>query len=202
MLVCLLLVISYLSGSICFSILLSSIFGFDDPRTYGSKNPGTFNAWRKYGSIFGITVLIFDSLKSVLPMLVALALFNEKTFMLLVGFFAFIGHVYPVFYQFKGGKGVATYLGIIFTLSPDAGFFLLALWLVLAIIFKYSSLSSMAIYVASPFVLSFFVFLSLTSILILILISAIGLIKHRDNIMRLLRHNENKIPTLLLWSRK
>lgn len=183
--------ISYLLGSIPSGLILAKIFNKADLRKHGSGNIGATNAFRVGGHLLGVLTLVLDLIKGMSSVVLAQVL--EIEFPAFYGFICIIGHVFPIWLKFKGGKGVATALGVILAIYPIIGILSLGLWV---IIFKASRISS----VASLFSLAF-------SILILCLvaddyINSIFLVmslilivfKHKDNIIRLYRGEENKIP--------
>ena len=132
---------SYVSGSIPFGLILTKIFGNIDVRKIGSGNIGATNVLRTGNKFLAITTLLLDILKGYLPAMVCIKYFPE--FVQLSCLFAFLGHVFPIWLKFNGGKGVATYLGIITALSLQLSFLFVFTWVVVSLIFKYSSVSSM-----------------------------------------------------------
>jgi len=132
---------SYLSGSIPFGIIFTKIFTKDDLRKIGSGNIGATNVLRTGNKSLALITLLLDILKGYLPVIITKEYFPE--FIHLSCLMAFLGHVFPIWLKFKGGKGVATYLGILFALSYGLSFLFIFTWLVVALIFKYSSVSSM-----------------------------------------------------------
>ena len=134
-------IISYLMGSIPFGLILTKIFLKKDIREIGSGNIGATNALRTGNKLIGYSTLILDVLKAVIPVLYVKINFPDAVY--ISALFAFIGHVFPVWLKFKGGKGVATYLGILLALSIQLGLLFMFTWLVVSLIFKYSSVSSM-----------------------------------------------------------
>jgi glycerol-3-phosphate acyltransferase PlsY len=186
------IVIAYLVGSISSAILVCRLFGFPDPRTAGSNNPGTTNVLRLAGKQYAIIVLLADMLKGLLPVLVAKAMGESEMIQAFVGLSAVIGHMYPVFFQFQGGKGVATALGVLIGLNWILGLLVLFTWLIVAIITRYSSLSAI-IAVLSALVYSYFITHRLNLLIPLMLIVTLILYKHRDNMKRLLAGTESKI---------
>ena len=137
----LVILISYVSGSIPYGLILTKLFGKTDIRKVGSGNIGATNVLRTGNKFLAATTLILDILKGYVPVLFANNYFPDLIH--LSGLFAFLGHLFPIWLKFKGGKGVATYLGIITALSIQLGLLFIFSWLVLSLIFKYSSLSSM-----------------------------------------------------------
>ena len=134
-------IISYLMGSIPFGLILTKIFLKKDIREIGSGNIGATNALRTGNKLIGYSTLILDVLKAVIPVLYVKINFPDAVY--ISALCAFIGHVFPVWLKFKGGKGVATYLGILFALSIQLSLLFIFTWLVVSLIFKYSSVSSM-----------------------------------------------------------
>jgi len=138
---------AYLVGSLSFAVIVSGVMGLNDPRTYGSKNPGATNVLRSGSKLAAVVTLLLDALKGWLP--VVLVRWYGKPYGLeegtqaLVGLAAFLGHLYPVFFRFVGGKGVATALGVLVGISGWLGLATGVIWLVVAYVFRYSSLASL-----------------------------------------------------------
>ena len=184
---------AYLIGSISFAIVLSKLFGMDDPRSYGSNNPGATNMLRSGRKNVALLTLLGDALKGFLPVFLAKQFTDlPEAPLSAIALAAFIDHLYPIFFQFKGGKGVATFLGAILALSPLAGAFTLAAWLLVAFVTRYSSLASLTA--------------SLTALLVLtalwgwgnwVIFSVVmvGLLfwRHRANIAKLRSGSESKL---------
>ena len=185
-------IMGYLSGSISSAVIVANLMGLEDPRTQGSGNPGATNVLRLGGKKAAIITLAGDVLKGLLPVIVARAITDDPLILALTAFAAFLGHLYPVFFGFKGGKGVATAIGTIIGLSPATAGLLFVSWLVVAIITRYSSLSAL---VASALAPVYAWWLGLPAqIIIAILLTAIMLFwRHRENISRLLAGKESKI---------
>lgn len=145
---------AYLLGSISFAVLMSKAFGLPDPRTYGSNNPGATNVLRTGKKAAAVLTLLGDAAKGWLAVWLAIRFApQDGNFLLLVALVAlavFIGHVFPVFFRFQGGKGVATALGVLLALNPWLGLAALGTWLVVALGFKLSSLAALAAAVAAP----------------------------------------------------
>lgn len=186
--------IAYLLGSINFSILISKIMRFDDPRLYGSGNPGTTNILRGGHSTAAVIVLLGDAIKGLLAIIIARLLHIEGFSLGIIGLSALIGHIYPLFFRFQGGKGVATMLGVLLGLSPVLGVISLIIWVSVAFVFRYSSLAALTVAVLSPALTlllpprsSDFYFLPLIAIAILIIY------RHRSNIEKLRHGKEGKI---------
>jgi acyl phosphate:glycerol-3-phosphate acyltransferase len=135
------IIFSYLSGSIPFGLLLTKGFVGRDVRTIGSGNIGATNVLRTGNKFLAFVTLILDMAKGYMPVILSLQLFPE--YIQISSLMCFLGHIFPIWLNFKGGKGVATYLGILFALSISLGFLFIFTWLIVSLIFKYSSLSSM-----------------------------------------------------------
>ena len=133
----LIIFLSYLSGSLPFGLILTKIFGGQDIRKIGSGNIGATNVLRAGNKLLAISTLFLDALKGFIPVIIAQQYFSELV--QLSCLLAFLGHIFPVWLKFKGGKGVATYLGILLALSIQLGFLFMFTWLVVSLIFKYSS---------------------------------------------------------------
>lgn len=181
---------AYLLGSISSAILLSRIMGFQDPRSEGSKNPGATNVLRIAGKKAAFLTLLGDALKGFLPVLVAVLTNQPAWLAALTGFAAFAGHCFPVFFSFKGGKGVATALAAIFAFNWMIGIAMGAIWLIVARVFKISSLAAIISFIALPGII-YWQTRDLTVSLIFASISVILIWRHRGNIQRLLSGNEN-----------
>ena len=180
---------SYLLGSIPFGLIITKIFLKTDIRNIGSGNIGTTNVLRTGKKSLALATLIFDVLKGYISVIISLIYFDDLV--LLSALICFIGHIFPIWLKFKGGKGVAVYLGIILALSFPLGIVFSVSWVLLAIIFKYSSLSSI---VSSLTVLCYSIILNNYSIsFLLFIIFIIILFTHRENIWNLKNSKENKI---------
>lgn len=186
------LILAYLFGSISSAIIVCRLMGYPDPRTAGSKNPGATNVLRVAGKIPAIIALLGDALKGFAPVLIAKIGFGIHGMDLgWIALAAFLGHVYPIFFGFRGGKGVATYFGCLFALSWVLGLFAGCTWLIVALIFRYSSLASLCMVFITPFYL--FWIADFQYFIPLAIIGLIVVIRHRQNIGRLLRQEETKI---------
>ena len=185
---------SYLAGSLSSAIIVCRVAGLPDPRTQGSGNPGATNVLRFGGKKIAAIVLLSDGLKGAIPVLFAsyqgLTLFE----ICLVAFFTFLGHVYPVFFHFKGGKGVATYLGGLIAINLLAGLIFSLIWLLVAKVLKISSLAALIATALSPFYF-YLIIGDLKSTLIIGLISLFIFYTHRDNIKRLINKEEDVIQS-------
>ena len=185
---------SYLAGSLSSAIIVCRVSGLPDPRTQGSGNPGATNVLRFGSKKIAAIVLISDGLKGAIPLLFAnyqgLTLFE----ICLVAFFTFLGHVYPVFFHFKGGKGVATYLGALIVVNYLAGLIFSLVWLLVAKVLKISSLAALIATALSPFYF-YLITGDLKSTTIISLISLLIFYTHRDNIKRLINKDEDVIQS-------
>jgi acyl phosphate:glycerol-3-phosphate acyltransferase len=183
---------AYLIGSLSAAIIVCRLLGLEDPREGGSKNPGATNVLRLHGKTAGILSLTGDLLKGVIPVLVARYSGTPDEVIALSGLAVFLGHLYPVFFKFQGGKGVATSLGVLLATSWLLGLSFMMTWLTVASISRYSSLAGMTAALCSAIFA-----LWLTSNIaypIVFLIMAIFLItRHQQNITRLLAGTESKI---------
>ena len=192
---------AYLVGSLSFAVIVSRLMGLDDPRTYGSQNPGATNVLRSGNKQAAVATLLFDALKGYFPVLLVKlygpAFGLDDRAVALVAISAFIGHLWPVFFAFKGGKGVATAAGILFGVEPLLGAAVMGTWLIVAFFFRYSSLAALA---ASLFAPAYYLFgnqiawqTSDAELLAVMVMSALLLMRHKDNIARLVSGQETKI---------
>tara|TARA_Y100000996_G_C22322393_1_gene560910 strand:+ start:165 stop:734 length:570 start_codon:yes stop_codon:yes gene_type:complete len=183
----------YLVGSIPFALLIPKVFGLGDIRNIGSGNVGATNVLRTGNKFLAFLVLCFDVLKGLFPFIL-LNLYSENIGLLQTIFlchFSILGHIFPIWLKFKGGKGVATYIGFLFGINLVLGLCFLITWLAIALVFKYSSLSSL---IASTIAPIYFIVKNDNYIAIfLIYLLAVIVIKHHENIKRLLNGTENKI---------
>jgi len=195
-------IICYLLGSIPFAYLVPKLFGFGDIRKIGSGNPGTTNVLRTGNKLLAIFVLIFDTLKGFIPLFyfknyysfenIILLQIQPEIIIYLICSFAIIGHIFPVWLKFKGGKGVATFIGYLFGANYFLALLFILSWLTVAIISRYSSLSSIISLLIIPFI-SFYFFNIITINALIFIISFFIILKHYSNILRLLNKTENKI---------
>ncbi|WLI88321.1 glycerol-3-phosphate 1-O-acyltransferase PlsY [Massilia sp. R2A-15] len=187
---------AYLIGSISFAVVMSRVFGLSDPRTYGSKNPGATNVLRSGNKKAAIATLIGDALKGWFAVWLAQLLADRyevsEAGIAMVALAVFIGHLWPVFFRFVGGKGVATALGVLFGLNPWLGVATLVTWLVIAYAFRYSSLAALIAALFAPFYygLLFGVDEKLFAVVVM---SAMLMWRHSKNISNLIAGKESKI---------
>jgi glycerol-3-phosphate acyltransferase PlsY len=186
------LIIAYLIGSVCSAVIVSRIFGLPDPRIEGSKNPGATNVLRLAGKKYAVIVLLADMLKGFLPVLLAHAISASPTVLGFTCFAAVLGHMYPLFFGFKGGKGVATAIGAMFGFQLYLGVLVAATWLIVANLTRYSSLASILATLFAPF-FSIVVIENMDAFTPLLLIAIFILYKHHENVTRLVAGEEPKI---------
>ncbi|ADC62759.1 glycerol-3-phosphate 1-O-acyltransferase PlsY [Allochromatium vinosum] len=188
----LLIIAAYLLGSVSSAIIVCRLMGLPDPRTQGSNNPGATNVLRIGGKKAAAITLVGDSLKGLIPMLVGHALGAGPAVLAGIGLAAFIGHLYPVFFGFKGGKGVATALGVQFGLYWPIGLCVAAVWLFVAKVLKISSLSGLISMALAPvFVWLFWDEKALIGMQLII--TGLLIWRHRSNIRNLLDGTEDRI---------
>jgi len=182
----------YLLGSLSTAIITCKLMGLPDPRTTGSNNPGATNVLRSGGKKAAAITLIGDMLKGVIPVLLVVLLDASSIAIAITGLCAFLGHVFPVYYKFKGGKGVATLLGVLLGTSWMAGLGSIAVWLLVAFGLKYSSLAALVAALFAPVQIWYFTgsteMAASTALMSLILFW-----RHKSNVQNLLAGKENKI---------
>ena len=194
-------VAAYLLGSLSFAVIVSRALGLNDPRTYGSKNPGATNVLRSGSKMAAVVTLLLDALKGWLPVVLVrwygAGWGLEEGTQALVGLAAFLGHLFPVFFRFRGGKGVATALGVIVGVSGWLGLAVLACWLMVAYFFRYSSLAAL---VAAVFAPAYYVFGDgvawyQDNRILLAMVAMAGLLfwRHAANLERLLKGTESRL---------
>ncbi|MCP4433814.1 MAG: glycerol-3-phosphate 1-O-acyltransferase PlsY [Gammaproteobacteria bacterium] len=184
------LLFAYLLGSLSSAIILSKIMGFTDPRSEGSKNPGATNVLRIAGKKAAFFTLIGDCLKGLIPVLIALAISEDRFIISLAGFCAFLGHCFPVFFGFKGGKGVATAIAVNVGFNWIIGATIIAIWLLFAKVFKISSLAAIISFVLLPFLI-YWQEATIDITVVFTIMSLILLARHRSNFQRLMRGQES-----------
>ena len=191
----------YLIGSLSFAVIVSRVMGLDDPRTFGSKNPGATNVLRSGSKGAAIATLLLDAAKAWLPVMLVKWFGKpyglEDGTLAMVGLAAFVGHLYPVFFRFVGGKGVATALGVLLGLSPILGLLTAATWLLVAYFSRYSSLAALvaALLVPVYYVLGDGVawYLNKGVLLSLSIMSLLLIYRHAENIGRLVKGTESRL---------
>ena len=192
-------VASYLIGSLSFAVIVSRMMGLQDPRTYGSQNPGATNVLRSGSKAAAVLTLLLDAVKGWLPVFVVQRLpgMEHDAVVAACALAAFAGHVWPVFFRFKGGKGVATAAGVLFGLEIWLGLGTMATWLIVAYFSRYSSLAAVAAALFAPafYLLGAKVVWSGAPVIALSIgvMSAVLLYRHKDNIARLIAGKESRI---------
>ena len=182
----------YLFGSISTAIIVCKLMGLPDPRTVGSRNPGATNVARLGGKKAAALTLAGDMLKGLVPVLIAHALQADATILAATALAAFLGHLYPVFFGFQGGKGVATALGVIYGLYWPVGLLTTGIWLAMAIVFRYSSLAALTAILLTP--LGFmWLWPEQPVIIAMVVLTVLLFWRHRSNIANLLSGEEGKI---------
>lgn len=187
----LLIIAAYLIGSIPVGLIFGKLIWKKDLRRFGSRNIGATNAWRVLGRKAGLLVFIFDFLKGQLGVLLGACIFASPCAMVVGGLFAVLGHMFPIFIGFKGGKGVATGLGVISSLMPKVTAIVFIVWLILTLITRYVSVASIVAAVLTPILAAIFnqptIYFFFTLAIAIIIV-----FRHRENIQRLKAGRENK----------
>ena len=184
--------LGYLMGSLSSAIIVCRLLGLPDPREQGSGNPGATNVLRFGGKKVAIVVLLGDALKGLIPVLIAHAMQAESWVLAAVGFAAFLGHLYPVFFKFQGGKGVATSLGVLLGFNWLVGLAVIGTWVLMAVITRISSLSALTASLAAPA----YVWWLMGDLNLVVASGVMTLLlfwRHRSNIQRLLDGSESRI---------
>jgi glycerol-3-phosphate acyltransferase PlsY len=182
----------YLAGSIPFAVLVSRILGMPDPRTYGSKNIGATNVLRSGNRLAALLTLVGDAGKGWLAVLVARMLGGGDELAAIVGFFAFLGHVFPVWLRLRGGKGVATAAGVLIALDWRVGLAVIVVWLAVAAASRYSSLGAIVAALFAPVATWFFLGFG-PYFAAVVAMSVLLVVRHRTNIVKLARGEESRI---------
>ena len=189
-------VLAYLIGSISFAVVVSRAMALPSPHSYGSGNPGATNVLRTGNKVAALLTLIGDALKGWVVVVIAKAFFANVTpgewIIPLTVIAVFLGHLFPIFHGFKGGKGVATAAGILFGINPILGLATLATWLIIAFFFRYSSLAALAAAVFAP-MYCFFLFGSSYLLIAVIVMGVLLIWRHKSNIVNLMNGKESKI---------
>ena len=195
-----LILLAYLLGSVSSAVVVCKLLQLEDPRTQGSKNPGATNVLRLYGKKAAIPTLAVDVLKGIVPVVIGHSLNSSDMILACIGLAAFSGHLFPVFFHFKGGKGVATFVGVLFGTYWVLGLAFMGTWLLMAAIFRYSSLSGLTAAAMTPAYTALLLESSLNTsfnsewLIFSTLLMAILLFwRHTSNIKNLLSGKEDKI---------
>ena len=186
----LLIFLSYILGSVPFGLLISKIFGYGDIRSIGSGNIGATNVLRTGNKKIAFIVLLLDFFKCYLPTILIFK-FVDNNIAGLCGLFSILGHIYPIWLKFKGGKGVACLFGFVFAINPIFFLVILAIWIFIVLITRFSSMGSIISTITTVFL--FFIYESNINIVIPLTIALVIIFQHRGNIKRLLNKTENKI---------
>ena len=182
----------YLFGSISAAIVVCRLMGLPDPRSQGSRNPGTTNVLRIGGKKAAILTLAGDMLKGLVPVLIARALGATPEIQAATALAAFLGHLYPVFFGFQGGKGVATALGVVFGLHWLTGLTVTGIWIAMALLFRISSLSALTAMLLAPLVF-WYLQPEMAYVYVTVIITLMLFWRHRSNIRDLLSGKEGRI---------
>jgi glycerol-3-phosphate acyltransferase PlsY len=185
-------ILAYFMGSISSAVVVSKLMGLQDPRSVGSGNPGATNMLRVGGKKAAVITLLGDILKGVIPVVIARVFTTDPLILALVAFMAFLGHLFPLFFGFHGGKGVATAFGALVALSPWMGLALVITWVAIAALSRYSSLSAITAALLAPA----YVWLLLPAppyFYVTLTMAALLVWRHRSNIRNLLAGTEGKI---------
>jgi glycerol-3-phosphate acyltransferase PlsY len=190
------LVLAYLLGSLSFAVIVSRAMGLDDPRSYGSGNPGATNVLRSGNKVAAILTLLLDALKGAAAVVLARLLAGEpgsgEAMVAGAGLAAFLGHLYPVFFRFQGGKGVATAAGVLLALDWVLGLASLGTWLAIALLTRYSSLAALVTAVLAPVYLQLLHGSTQRTVAVAVM-SVLLVWRHRANISKLLNGTESKL---------
>ncbi|QFU21642.1 glycerol-3-phosphate 1-O-acyltransferase PlsY [Shewanella eurypsychrophilus] len=181
---------AYLAGSISSAVLVCRMRGLPDPRTEGSGNPGATNVLRIGGASSAAMVLFFDMLKGALPAYLAFRFGVDPVSLGLIAVAACVGHIFPVFFKFKGGKGVATAFGAMAPIGHDLALFLIGTWIIMVLISRYSSLAAILTALLAPV---YTWYLDDRFTIPVAMLSALIVIRHKDNILRLIKGEESKV---------
>jgi glycerol-3-phosphate acyltransferase PlsY len=184
------IIAAYLIGSISSAILVCKFLGLPDPRKIGSKNPGATNVLRMSNKLTAATVLFLDIVKGTIPVWGAYFLKIDALYLGLIGVSACLGHMYPIFFNFKGGKAVATALGTLLPIGFTLGTLLILTWILVVKFSKYSSLAAIVTVSLAPL---YVYFLKPLYVYPTLMLSALIIFRHRDNIKRLLKGTESKL---------
>ena len=187
-----LIFLAYLLGSISAAILVCKLLGLSDPRAGGSGNPGTTNVMRLHGKTAAFLTLTGDVFKGIIPVLLAKVIVGSEFIIALSGFAAFLGHIFPIYFKFKGGKGVATLIGILLATHWLLGLAYVITWILTAAIFRYSSLAALIATLSIPFY-SYFLEQNFQYTVSFSMIAVILFWRHKSNIYNLLNNKERKI---------
>jgi glycerol-3-phosphate acyltransferase PlsY len=184
-------ILAYFVGSISFGIVFSKLFKLKDPRSFGSKNIGATNVMRSGKKLPAVLTLLGDLLKGSLMIFIGQYLGFEKNEIFLVAGAVFLGHLFPIYHQFKGGKGVATAFGILLVIHSKIALMLLATWLFIFLITRISSLSALIASIALP-IMAYFMNTDIGFLSLCLFLSLLLIYRHKQNIQKLLQQQESK----------
>ena len=185
------IILAYFIGSISFGILLSKIFKIQDPRSFGSRNPGATNVMRSGKKLAALLTLLGDMLKGTIVVLIAKLYLNlNYDQVVLIAAAVFIGHLFPVYHQFRGGKGVATALGVLLAIDIHIAISVLIIWLVILLISRISSLSAITAALCLP-LMAFFMHVDQSFLLLSLFLSFLLIYRHKENIKNLIEKKES-----------
>ena len=190
------LILGYLIGSLNFALIISKIFGLSDPKTAGSKNAGATNVLRLSGKKFGVIVLLGDVIKAVIPMLICRYFLEfDLSEQFYVGFTVFLGHLFPIYFKFKGGKGVATGLGVALVISPMLALALLIVFVITLLITRYVSFASIMAALFMPIVSYFYLhgLLNNSALIVMSMMALLLIVMHHQNIKRICNKTEGRL---------
>ncbi|MBN3859120.1 glycerol-3-phosphate 1-O-acyltransferase PlsY [Neisseriaceae bacterium PsAf] len=191
-----LIIVAYLLGSISFAVIVSRFFKLQDPRSYGSKNPGATNVLRSGNKAAALLTLLGDALKGWLIVFLCIKYMDElgidELTVACVSVAVVLGHMFPIFFKFIGGKGVATAIGVIFALSWQVALIMCIIWLILVFATKMSSLAALFVFILCPFLSLYFVPTPEYQIALAI-ICVMVILRHKENIRKIINRQENKI---------
>ena len=188
----LLIFFAYFLGSLSAGIIICRAMKLEDPRNVGSRNPGATNVFRMHGGKAGIMTLLGDVIKGIIPVVCAKYVGISDWVIAATCFSVFLGHLYPIFFQFRGGKGVATLLGVLTATFWVLGLFFLITWVAIALLFRYSSIASIIAAILAP-VYAFWLTPDLSYVISFSIIALLLLLRHRNNIEQLVAGTEPKI---------
>lgn len=186
----LMVILAYLAGSLSSAVVIARAYNLPDPRTHGSNNPGATNILRIGGTVPAILVLVIDILKGTIPVWCSYFLGLPPIALGVIAIAACLGHIFPIFFEFKGGKGVATALGAIFPIGADLGGYLIASWFLMLLLTGYSSLAAICAALLTP-LLTYFIKPEYT--IPVSMLCVLIIIRHQPNIKRLLAGEEPKV---------
>ena len=185
------IILAYFIGSISFGILLSKVFKIQDPRSFGSRNPGATNVMRSGKKLVALLTLLGDMLKGTFVVLIVKFYLNlNYDQVLLIAAAVFLGHLFPVYHQFKGGKGVATALGVLLAIDFHVAILVLIIWLVIFLISRISSLSAITAALCLPLI-TFFMHVDQSFLLLSFFLSILLIYRHKENIKNLIEKKES-----------